>query len=341
MIRIAVDAMGGDNAPRAIVEGTLLALRDNPDMNVLLFGKTEEVEPLLSGAGEERARLELRDAREIITMDEAPVMAVRRKTGSSLVMAVDAVKSGEAQAVVSAGSTGALLAGGLFRIGRVKGIDRPAIATLIPSPQKPYILLDSGANADCRPEYLVGFAIMGSVYMQQVMGCENPRVALVNIGAESEKGNELSKAAYKLLSNSGLNFTGNIEARDIPAGAADVVVTDGFTGNVILKLIEGLSKTLFKMIKTELIASPITKLGALLAKPAFASVKGRLDSSEVGGAPLLGTKGVVIKAHGSSNARAVQNALLQARRVVEGDVAGIIERKMAELTAAGAEAEQQ
>ena len=334
MIRIAVDAMGGDNAPGAVVEGCLMALRERADISVALAGQTGVIEPLLADAGALRERIDIIEAPDVISMHEHPAMAVRRKPNSSLVKALDAVKHGEAQACVSAGSTGALLTGGIFRVGRIKGIDRPALASVIPSTARPYLLLDCGANADCRPEYLVQFALMGSVYMEKVKGYANPRVALVNIGAESEKGNELSKAAYALLAKSNLNFTGNIEPRDIPAGAADVVVADGFTGNVVLKLTEGLASMLMGMIKTELMSSTVTKLGAALAKPAFRNVKKRMDYTEEGGAPLLGVRGAVIKAHGSSNATAIKNALYQAARMVEGDIVNIIETQLSALAAA-------
>jgi glycerol-3-phosphate acyltransferase PlsX len=333
MIRIAVDAMGGDNAPGAVVEGCIQALRERADISVILAGQSQAIEPLLAGAGDVRARIEILEAPDVITMHEAPVMAVRRKPNSSMVKALDAVKSGDAQACVSAGSTGALLAGGMFRVGRIRGIERPALASIIPSTNKPYILLDCGANADCRPEYLVQFAMMGSIYMEKVKGYSNPRVALVNIGSESEKGNELSKATYPLLEQSGLNFTGNIEPRDIPAGAADVVVADGFTGNVVLKLTEGLASMLLGMIKTELMSSTVTKVGAALSKPAFRKVKKRMDYTEEGGAPLLGVKGAVIKAHGSSNATAIKNALFQAARMIDGDIVNIIETQVGKISA--------
>ncbi|MGI6182598.1 MAG: phosphate acyltransferase PlsX [Candidatus Fimadaptatus sp.] len=332
-MRIAVDAMGGDNAPGAVVEGCIQALRERADISVILAGQSQAIEPLLAGAGDVRARIEILEAPDVITMHEAPVMAVRRKPNSSMVKALDAVKSGDAQACVSAGSTGALLAGGMFRVGRIRGIERPALASIIPSTNKPYILLDCGANADCRPEYLVQFAMMGSIYMEKVKGYSNPRVALVNIGSESEKGNELSKATYPLLEQSGLNFTGNIEPRDIPAGAADVVVADGFTGNVVLKLTEGLASMLLGMIKTELMSSTVTKVGAALSKPAFRKVKKRMDYTEEGGAPLLGVKGAVIKAHGSSNATAIKNALFQAARMIDGDIVNIIETQVGKISA--------
>ena len=309
MIRIAVDAMGGDNAPGAVVEGCIQALNERNDISVILAGQRDKIEPLLLNAGDARSRIEILDAPDVITMHEAPVMAVRRKPNSSMVKAMDAVKNGDAQACVSAGSTGALLAAGMFRVGRIPGIERPALASVIPSTNKPYILLDCGANADCRPDYLVQFGIMGSIYMEKVKGYSNPRVALVNIGSESEKGNELSKETYPLLEKSGLNFT----------------------GNVVLKLTEGLASMLMGMIKTELMSSTTTKIGAMLAKPAFKKVKKRMDYTEEGGAPLLGVKGAVIKAHGSSNATAIKNALFQAARMVDGKVVDIIAEQISKL----------
>lgn len=337
MIRIAVDAMGGDNAPDAVVAGCLMALEKRADISVVLAGQPDRIKPLLKDAGDKMSRIEILEAQDVISMHEAPAMAVRRKPNSSMVKALDTIRNGETQACVSAGSTGALLAGGIFRVGRIKGIDRPALATVIPSTNKPYMLLDCGANADCRPEYLVHFGVMGSVYMEKIKGYKNPKVALVNIGAEKEKGNELSKEAYDLLSRSGLNFTGNIEPRYIPEGMADVVVADGFTGNVVLKLTEGLAHVLMGMLKAELISSPVTKIGALLSKPAFRSVKKRMDYTEEGGAPLLGVKGAVIKAHGSSNATAIMNAIFQAARMVDGNIVDIIAEQIRALNAADSE----
>ena len=241
-ITVAVDAMGGDNAPGAVVEGSLMALREMPDLRILLCGPTEALKPLTAGAGDVKERIEIREAPEVIGMHDAPVLAIRRKTGSSMVVALMAVKDGEAQAALSAGSTGALLAGGMLRVGRIKGIDRPALAPVLPGRKNPFLLIDAGANVDCQSEYLRQFGLMGSIYMEKVMGVSRPRVGLLNIGAESEKGSRLYKEAHQLMANQSVyNFTGNIEARDVPNGDADVVVADGFDGNIVLKYTEGLA----------------------------------------------------------------------------------------------------
>ncbi len=328
MMRIAVDAMGGDHAPGITVEGSLAALRAFRDLTVLLIGQAEKLNPLLAGASDVASRLTVVDAREVIGNDESPVLAIRKKTDSSLVKAYALVREGEAQGLVSAGSTGAVMAGGMFRLGRVPGIDRPALATLLPTVGKnPALLVDLGANVDCQPEWLVQFARMGAVYMRRVMGIENPRVALLNNGEEAEKGNQQTKAAYELMKASGLHFIGNLEARGVPMGEADVVAADGFAGNVLLKSMEGVSKAIFSILKTELMASPKSKLGALLCKDAFRRAKANLNPDEVGGAPLLGVTGAVVKAHGNSNGHAFFCAIRQARKMIEGDVASILQQE--------------
>lgn len=330
-ITIAVDAMGGDNAPRAIVEGCLMALREAEDLKILLFGPTGTLQPLAAGAPQ--GRLEIREAPEVISMHEAPVLAVRRKANSSMVAAMLAVKSGEAQAVVSAGSTGAVLAGGMLRVGRIRGIERPALAPVIPGRKKPFLLIDCGANVDSQPEYLEQFGLMGSVYMEKVMGVARPQVGLVNIGAEPEKGNRLYKEAHQLMSRqTAYEFCGNVEAREIPAGQADVVVADGFDGNLILKYTEGLAGALTGMLKDELMASWRSKLGALLIMPAMRRFKARMDYEQHGGAPLLGVEGAVVKAHGSSSAAAFKNAVHQARRMVTGEVVERIREGVARIS---------
>lgn len=331
MIRVAVDAMGGDRAPGEIVKGCAMAVRSVPDVYVYAVGRQEDIEKILAGEEYDHDRLEIVDTREVIEMGDVPTLAIRRKKDSSLVTAMRLVKEGRADAVVSCGNTGAVLVGAQAVVGRKPGIERSPLATMLPTAGRFSLLIDCGANVDAKPEYLHTFAKLGSEYYARTMHIERPRVALVNIGAESEKGNELSKATYPLLQKSGLNFTGNIEPRDIPSGAADVVVCDGFTGNVILKLVEGLASMLLGMIKTELMSSWLTKIGAALSMPAFRSVKKRLDYTEEGGAPLLGVKGAVIKAHGSSNATAIKNALFQAARMVEGNIVGIIEEQVAKL----------
>ena len=322
---IALDAMGGDHAPDAIVEGAVRALRKYDDIRILLAGPEEKLQEMTASAGDVKDRIEIVNATQVIKMDEAPMMAVRAKKDSSLVVAMNAVREGRAGAVVSAGSTGALLAGGMFKIGRIAGIERPALAPVLPGLKKNFMLIDSGANVDCQPRYLLQFGLMGSVYMKSVLDVKDPQVGLVNIGAEAEKGNKLTKETYALMQQqSGYSFAGNCEARDIFTGNYDVVVADGFDGNIILKHTEGLAKALFTMIKDELMASLGTKIGALLAKPAFRKVKRRMDYNAVGGAPLLGVNGAVVKAHGSSGAEAIENAIRQARRMLEGDVVGKI-----------------
>ncbi len=318
---IAVDAMGGDNAPEAIVNGCIEAMQMMPDVRILLAGPEEKINALLANAGEVRSRVEVIDAPEVITMDESPMLAVRRKVNSSMVQAALAVREGRAQAIVSAGSTGALLACGMLRLGRIRGIERPALAPVIPGRKKPFLLIDSGANVDCQPKYLEQFGLMGSVYMQSVQGVEKPAVGLANIGVEVEKGNKLSKEAYQLMqAQTSYNFVGNAEARDIPTGDFDVVVADGFDGNIILKYTEGIVSTLMGMLKEEMVSGLRNKIGAMLLLPAMRKFKDRMNYKKQGGAPLLGVEGAVIKAHGSSDAEAIKNAVRQARLMVENNV---------------------
>lgn len=335
-ITIAVDAMGGDNSPQAIVEGVILALREMQDVDVLLCGPEDRLRPLLKDADDVAARIRVIHAPDVIDMHEAPMLAVRKKADSSMVRAMLELKEGRAQAFVSAGSTGAVLAGGMIRVGRIRGIDRPALAPVLPGRNKPFMLIDSGANVDCQAEYLVQFGMMGSIYMEKVLGVKNPRVGLVNIGAEEEKGNQMSKKAFSLMKEQKVfEFAGNVEARDIPTGDVDVIACDGFDGNIILKYTEGLASTLTGMLKEELLGGGIKeKIGALLIKPALKRFKGRMDADEHGGAPLLGVNGAMVKAHGSSNARAIKNAVRQARSMVQGDVAGKIRDAIEKLVPA-------
>lgn len=334
-MRIYVDAMGGDNAPQAPVAGALEALEKNRELELVLAGpektvsqtvdsvfQTEEQKKLLN-------RVTIVDCPEVITNEEAPVMAVRHKKQSAIVDGMLKLRDGEVDAFVSAGSTGAVLAGGMFRLGRLHGVERPALAPLLPNGKDFFLLIDCGANVDCRPEYLHQFAQMGTAYMQTMRGVTNPRVGLVNNGAEAEKGCALTKAAYEILSaDDKLNFVGNVEAREITHDSADVIVCDGFVGNVILKFMEGVSGTLMGMIKREMLADTRSKIGALLAKPAFRRVKKSMDYNEVGGAPLLGVSGNVVKAHGSCNAHAFACAIYQAEKMVTGDVVGKIEKQL-------------
>ena len=323
-MRIFVDAMGGDNAPQATVAGTIEALRRYPSLSVTLAGVLSQIEPLLKDCDDVRNRIQLLDAPEVITNNEHPVMGVRTKKNSATVLGMLQVRSGEADGFVSAGSTGATLAGGMFKLGRIPGIERPALAPILPNGKHGVLLIDCGANVDCKPEYLTQFGLMGHAYMKSVMGIEAPRVGLINIGAEAEKGNALVKAAYPMMESAPYLFVGNVEARDLLADTADVLVCDGFSGNLLLKFMEGVAGTLMGIIKKELMADTRSKLGALMAKPAFRRVKKAMDYSEVGGAPLLGVQGAVVKAHGSSNAHAFSCAIGQCVRMIEGNVPKVI-----------------
>ena len=328
-MRIFVDAMGGDYAPQAPVEGAVEALRRYPNIEITLAGDLEQVEPLLKDCDDVRGRITLLDAPEVITNHESPVMGVRTKKNSATVQGMLQLKEKQADGFVSAGSTGAVLAGGMFRLGRIEGVERPALAPLLPNGKGYFLLIDCGANVDCKPEYLQQFGVMGDAYMKGVMGLEKPRVGLINIGAESEKGNALVKAVYPLMEQAGYHFIGNVEARDITGDQADVLVCDGFSGNLILKFMEGVSGTLMGMIKKELMADTRSKIGALISKPAFRRVKKAMDYTEVGGAPLLGVRGAVVKAHGSSNAHAFSCAIGQCVKMIDGHVVDIIEKGMA------------
>lgn len=311
-IRVAVDAMGGDNAPGEIVKGAVDAVTERENLTVLLVGKESVVKEELKKYSYQENRIQVINAEEVITNDEAPVMAIRKKKDSSIVVAMNLVKKQEADAFVSAGSTGAILVGGQLLIGRIKGIERPALAPLIPTMNGVSLLIDCGANVDARSSHLVQFAKMGSIYMENVIGIKNPRVGIVNIGAEEEKGNMLVKETYPLLKNCNeINFTGSIEARDIPYGAADVIVSEAFVGNVILKLYEGLGGALVDKIKNGLLSTTRSKIGAALVKPALKETLKDFDASKYGGAPLLGLKGLVVKTHGSSKSMEVKNSILQ------------------------------
>ena len=330
-MRIFVDAMGGDYAPQAPVEGAVEALRRYPNIEITLAGDLEQVEPLLKDCDDVRGRITLLHAPEVITNHESPVMGVRTKKNSATVQGMLQLKEKQADGFVSAGSTGAVLAGGMFRLGRIEGVERPALAPLLPNGKGYFLLIDCGANVDCKPEYLQQFGVMGDAYMKGVMGLEKPRVGLINIGAESEKGNALVKAVYPLMEQAGYHFIGNVEARDITGDQADVLVCDGFSGNLILKFMEGVSGTLMGMIKKELMADTRSKIGALISKPAFRRVKKAMDYTEVGGAPLLGVRGAVVKAHGSSNAHAFSCAIGQCVKMIDGHVVEIIEKGMARV----------
>ena len=330
-MKIFVDAMGGDFAPQAPVEGAIEALRRYPQIEVVLAGVIPEIEKHLVNCDDVRSRIELLDAPEVITNEESPVMGVRRKVNSATVKGMLALRDKQVDGFVSAGSTGAVLAGGMFRLGRIPGVERPALAPLMPNGKGHFLLIDCGANVDCKPEYLVQFGVMGDAYMKGVMGMENPRVGLVNIGAEAEKGNALVKATYPMMETAPYNFVGNVEARDITGDVADVMVADGFSGNLILKFMEGLAGTLMGIIKKEMLADTRGKIAGLIAKPAFRRVKKLMDYTEVGGAPLLGVQGAVVKAHGSSNAHAFSCAIGQVIKMIDGKVVQIIEKGVESL----------
>lgn len=333
-MRIFVDAMGGDNAPQAPVEGAIEALKQRSDLVVVLGGIKDQIEPLLANAGDVRSRIEICDCPEVISNHDAPVMAVRQKKQSPTVVGMLQVRNHECDGFVSAGSTGALLAGGMFRLGRIDGIERPALAPLLPTADKGYyLLIDSGANVDCKPEYLEQFGMMGDAYMRGVMKIEKPRVGLINIGDEAEKGNALVKATYPLMEKAPYNFIGNVEARDIPTGKADVLVADGFAGNLVLKFMEGFAMSLLGLIKREIKSDFVSTIGGALAKPAFKRVKMAMDYTEVGGAPLLGVQGAVVKAHGSSNGHAMACAIAQAEKMLDGQVVEKIQALLAASTA--------
>ena len=310
MTRVAVDAMGGDNAPLEIVKGVVEAVNENSNIKVYLTGREEAIRQELARYTYNKEQVEVVNATEVIETAEPPVMAIRKKKDSSIVVALNLVKNGECDAFVSAGSSGAVLVGGQLIVGRIKGIERPPLAPLIPTETGCALLIDCGANA--RPSHLVQFAKMGSVYMESVMGISNPKVAIVNIGAEEEKGNALVKETFPMLKNCPeINFIGSIEARDIPTGYADVIVCEAFAGNIILKLYEGVGATLIRKVKAGMMTSLRSKIGALLVKPALKQTLKGFSLEEYGGAPLLGLNGLVVKTHGSSKAIEIKNSILQ------------------------------
>ncbi|WP_332648108.1 phosphate acyltransferase PlsX [Lysinibacillus sp. 54212] len=321
-MKLAVDGMGGDNAPQAIVEGVLLALEDFSDIEILLYGKQDEMNPYLK----QHPRLQIIHCEEVIEGEDDPARAVRRKKDSSMTRMLEAVADGTADACLSAGNTGALMAGGLFKVGRIDGVARPALATTLPTIDgNGFLMLDLGANSDAKPEHILQYAIMGDIYAKKVRGYSEPRIGLLNIGTEEKKGNELTKASFDLLQEGHINFEGNVEARELLNGVADVVVTDGFTGNMVLKSIEGTAGALFSMLKGAFMASTKSKLAAVLVKNDLKELKTKMDYTEYGGAALFGLKAPVIKAHGSSNARAIYSAIKQARTMVEHDVCTTIQ----------------
>ena len=330
-MRIILDGMGGDNAPGAIVEGAVLASKVI-DHEIVIIGQEELINQELKKYKYNHDKITVADAREVITNDEAPVRAVRSKKDSSIVKGIDMVKNGEGDIFISAGSTGALLSGGLFILGRIQGIDRPALASIYPIlGGEPSLLVDAGANAECKPNNLLEFGMMGNIYMEKVIGRPSPRVGLVNIGTEAAKGSTLTKAAYELLEQSNMNFVGNVEAREVPKSACDVIVCDGFTGNVVLKLTEGLAWNILQVIKKKFTDGVKAKLGAALLIDKLGELKKEFDYSEYGGAPILGVKGPIVKMHGSSSANAVKNTILKGIPFVEENVVETIQNSVLEI----------
>ncbi|SDX32358.1 phosphate acyltransferase PlsX [Salimicrobium album] len=320
-MKIVLDAMGGDHAPEEMVYGAMEAVNTYEDVEITLVGDEKEINRFLSPHN----RLQVLHAPEVITNEDEPVRAVRRKKQSSLVLSAEEVKQGRAQAFISAGNTGALMSAGLFVIGRIKGVDRPALSPTLPTLDgRGFLMLDVGANTDAKAAHLLQYGIIGSIYAEKVRGIANPRVGLLNVGTEDGKGSELTKQAFSLLQEAPVNFIGNVEARDLLSSAADVVVTDGFTGNIALKTIEGTAMTLFSMIKETFMSNAKTKIAASLVKNDMRGLKNKMDYSEYGGAGLLGLSAPVIKAHGSSNRTAVVNAVRQARDMVENNVSETI-----------------
>ena len=324
-VRVVVDAMGGDNAPGEIVKGAVQAVQAEKDIKVFLVGRQDAVNAELAKYTYDKEKIEVVHAEEVIEMAEPPVNAIRKKKQSSLVIGMNMIKHQEADAIVTAGSTGATLVGGQVLVGRIKGIERPPLAPLVPTEKGVSLLIDCGANVDARPPHLVQFAQIGSIYMENIVGIKNPRVAILNIGAEEEKGNQLVKETFPLLKECpGINFIGSIEAREIPHGGADVIVCEAFAGNIVLKLYEGVAATLLSKVKEGLMSSLRSKIGALLIKPALKQTLKSFDASQYGGAPLLGLNGLVVKTHGSAKAIDVKNSILQCVTFKQQDINGKI-----------------
>ena len=324
-VRVAVDAMGGDNAPGEIVKGAVEAVQAEKDIKVFLVGRQDAVNAELAKYTYDKEKIEVVHAEEVIEMAEPPVNAIRKKKQSSLVIGMNMIKHQEADAIVTAGSTGATLVGGQVLVGRIKGIERPPLAPLVPTEKGVSLLIDCGANVDARPSHLVQFAQIGSIYMENIVGIKNPRVAILNIGAEEEKGNQLVKETFPLLKECpGINFIGSIEAREIPHGGADVIVCEAFAGNIVLKLYEGVAATLLSKVKEGLMSSLRSKIGALLIKPALKQTLKSFDASQYGGAPLLGLNGLVVKTHDSAKAIDVKNSILQCVTFKQQDINGKI-----------------
>jgi len=324
VIKIALDAMGGDNAPEALVAGASSAIQELPDLEIILVGQQEIIQPILLKYPSER--ISVQNASQIIGMDESPVSAVREKKDASINVALKLLSEKKADAVVSAGNTGAFMSAALFKLGRIPGVERPAIAGVLPTRAGRVLCLDIGANSDNRPKHLQQFGEMGSLYAEHIFHIKSPKVGLLNIGEEPEKGNELTIAAYPLLKESPINFIGMVESKEVLGGNVDVVVCDGFVGNLMLKFCESVSYFVFDLLKKEFRKSLISKLAAFLLLPALKSIKKRVDYDEVGGAPILGVGGVCIKAHGRAKSKAIKNAIRVAHEAVKEDIIGCIKK---------------
>ncbi len=323
-MRIVLDGMGGDNAPLEIVKGAVEASKLIED-EIIIVGLEEDINAELAKYSYDEDKISVVHASEIIENEDAPVRAVRTKKDSSMVVGINMVKNGEGDLFISAGNTGALMAGSLFNLGRIQGIDRPALGSVYPIlGDKACLLVDAGANSECKPDNLLEFAMMGSIYMEKVIGRPSPKVGLVNLGVEENKGSTLTKAAFELLDKSHMNFIGNVEAREVPMGACDVIVCDGFVGNVILKLTEGLAINIMNLLKEKFTDGTKAKLGAMLLMDKIKGLKSEFDYTEYGGAPILGVKGPVVKMHGSSNANAVKNTILKGIPYAKENVVGTI-----------------
>lgn len=325
---VVVDGMGGDNSPHEVVKGCVDAVNEYSDVNIIITGPHDKLKEELDKYKFNNEKIQILDAQDVITNNEHPVMAIKRKKESSLYKAIHLVKENKADAVISAGSTGALMAGATLIVGRIKGIDRVALSPLMPGKNGPFMVADAGANVDCKPQYLVQFALMGKIYLESVLNVKNPTIGLVNIGSEEEKGNELTKTVHKMLKETDFNFVGNVEPRDASNGDVNILVCDGFVGNTMLKMYEGVASNIFKMLKDEIMSSTRFKIGGLFLKPIFEKFKKKFDYAEYGGSPFLGSKGIVIKAHGSSDARAFKNAIRQAKTCYDNDIINKISEQL-------------
>ncbi|ADQ04532.1 fatty acid/phospholipid synthesis protein PlsX [Caldicellulosiruptor owensensis OL] len=328
-MRIGIDAMGGDNAPHAVIKGVALYLNHKQDDEIVIFGNKDVVEKECAQEIRQFNKVEIVNCKEKIEFEDEPVKAIRQKKDSSIVVGLQYLKEGKIDAFVSAGSTGALMAGGLLIVGRIKGIDRPALTTRLPYKDGQYLLIDVGSNTDCRPINILQFAQMATVYVSKVFGKQNPTVGLLNIGTEENKGNELSKQSYEFLKSAkNINFVGNVEARSLPFSPPDIVVCDGFVGNIVLKLTEGMGLLFFDILKDIAKSSFRAKIGGLLLKPYLKRLKGKYDYKEVGGAPLLGIDGIIVKCHGASDSQAIFSGIHQAKSFYENNVLALLKEEI-------------